>query len=382
MSTSKKHILVLPKWYPNPKDIQLGTFIKQQALLLKNKFEISVIYVQSDDSIENKFEVRTNAKNGIFEQIVLFKKSNGLLGKLINLKRYRDAQKLAYSNLLSSVDLVHVHVPIRPLFLALWLKQKKNIPFVVTEHWSGHLTGAYAKKNSLYKYLYSNLLKQAQNISCVSEYLKAEFIKNTKLGTQVIPNLIEQKHSSNPTVKSNLEQISILSVNDLIDSIKNVTGLLSAFKEALNTHPNLHLTLIGGGPDQLLIQNTIEQLNLSQSNLTFLGRQSHDVVLDHMECCDFYISNSNFETFGMTIAEALLNGKPVISKLCGGPNEFLNKRNSLIVKTDEKADLVHSIIEMATIYFNFDPKLISQEIVEKYGHKVVLEKLEDFYTKL
>lgn len=41
--------------------------------------------------------------------------------------------------------------------------------------------------------------------------------------------------------------------------------------------------------------------------------------------CDFFVLNSNFETFSVVTAEALAYGKPVIATRCGGPEEFVNK---------------------------------------------------------
>jgi glycosyltransferase involved in cell wall biosynthesis len=313
-----KHILILPKWYPNNKDIQLGIFVKKQALLIKEKFKVSVIYVQSDDSISTDFKIKQSTNEGIFEQVIYFKKARGFFSKLINFKRYKKAQLLGYNNLLYPVDLVHVHVPIRPMFLALYLAKHKGIPFVVSEHWSGHLTGAFNKKHFLYKYIYNKTLKKASKISCVSDFLKTEFTKNTGITPLLIPNLIE--HNASKVNKGQSNQINILSVNDYIDSIKNITGLLEGFKKALSKNANLHLTLIGGGPDETLIQATIKNLQLTKLNLTVLGRKPHNVVLNNMQNCDFYISNSSFETFGMTIAEAILAGKPVISQLCVGQN--------------------------------------------------------------
>lgn len=361
-------------------DIQLGIFVKQQALLLKGNFNISVIYVQSDATISENFKVVTTSEEGLFEQIIYYKKAKGLFSKLINFKRYKAAQLIGYSNLVSKVDLVHVHVPIRPMFLALHLAKRKNIPFVVSEHWSGHLTGAFQKKNLLYKYLYKKALNKANKISCVSEFLKTEFIKNTGLTPLLIPNLIEHTSLSSELVKKQTNQINILSVNDYIDSIKNITGLLKAFNTARIKQPNLHLTLIGGGPDEALIHDTINELHLTETNLTVLGRQPHHVVLEHMQNCDFYISNSNFETFGMTIAEALLAGKPVISKQCGGPNEFLNNTNSLSIDSTNDKPLEAIILDMSATFKNYNSTLISKEITNKYGSAVVLNKLEKFYS--
>ena len=325
MTIEKKHILILPRWYPNKKDIQLGIFIKNQALLLKSEFNISVIYVQSDTSLNEPFKIIVDTSQGINEQVVYFKGDTSVFKKIINFYRYKKAQKLAYSNLVRKVDLCHVHVPIRPTFLAVDILKKNNIPFVITEHWSGHLTGEYNNKPKHYKSYYKKTLTKAHKICCVSHFLKDSFKKNTGFTSEVIPNYIETNLNEKLIDKN---QINILSVNDFVDDIKNISGIISAFKTASSINPKLHLTLIGGGPDFKKIVKSIDQSKLS--NITLLGRLTNKEVLSKMVNCDFYISNSNFETFGMTIAEALMAGKPVISTLSGGPNEFLT--SNLILK--------------------------------------------------
>ena len=116
------------------------------------------------------------------------------------------------------------------------------------------------------------------------------------------------------------------------------------------------------------------------SNITLLGRLTNKEVLCQIVNCDFYISNSNFETFGMTIAEALMAGKPVISTLSGGPNEFLTSNNSIIVSKKDNNDLSKAIIKMSDKYSIFDSNEITSRIESKYGKKVIVEKMKKFYT--
>lgn len=378
MTPTKKHILILPRWYPNQSDIQLGIFIQNQAKLLKNNFDISVIYVQSTVNQTEKFKIETSTENGFLEQIVYFKQDTSIFKKIINFKRYKKAQLIAFKNIKTSVDLCHVHVPIRPSFLALNLLKYKRIPFVITEHWSGHLNGQYKAKSKIYKWYYNQTLKKATKISCVSLFLQNNFKQNTGLDSIVIPNYIESTNATTEFEKHN--KINVLSVNDFNNAIKNVTGIISAFSRAVKINPNLHLTLIGGGPDERLIQNHINKLNISQNNITLLGRLSHQKVLNEIQKCDFYVSFSNFETFGMTIAEALLSGKPAISTLSGGPNEFLDETNSLIVKKNDIKQLEKSLLKMSEIYSQFDSKSMAKQIELRYGKKAVMQKSIEFYT--
>lgn len=378
MSEVKKHILILPRWYPNQSDIQLGIFIQNQAKLLKNNFEISVIYVQATSNQTENFKIETSSENGFLEQIVYFKQDTSILKKIINFKRYKKAQHIAFQNINSKVDLCHVHIPIRPTFLAIDLRKSKQIPFVITEHWSGHLNGQFKAKSSIYKWYYNQILKKATKISSVSHFLQNNFKQNTGFDSVVIPNIIESISATHEFEKS--DKINLLSVNDFNNEIKNIIGIITAFSQAVQINPNLHLTLVGGGPDENLILNHIKKLKLNQNNITVLGRLSHQKVLKEMQKCDFYVSFSNFETFGMTIAEALLSGKSVISTLCGGPNEFLDETNSIIVNKNDIKDLKNAMLKMSDDFAQFDSKSIAKKIELKYGKTTVLQKLIEFYT--
>lgn len=360
----KQSILFLPRWYPNKQDIQLGVFIREQAILLKDDFDISVIYVQADPQLSGDFEWVENTASGIREMIVYFKPGRGIFAKISNAKRYKKAQQLAYQKLGQRADLCHVHVPYRSAFLALELHHDKKIPMVITEHWSGHLNGQYQQKNPVDKSLYKKVLSKAAQITCVSSVLQKKFKENTGFDSVVIPNYI--RHSGNLPTQADSKTVEILSVGDMADEVKNFSGLIEAFSRALNINPGLRLTLIGGGPDEDKIRSVISALKLDDK-VRFRGRLPHEDVLDAMSQCHFYVCNSNFETFGMTVAEALSCGKPVVSTSCGGPEEYLTQANSIKVRVNQPEDLVRALVQMSQTYKNYQPDVLARELLTKFG---------------
>jgi glycosyltransferase involved in cell wall biosynthesis len=376
----KKRILFLPRWYPNKTDIQLGTFIRQQALLMKDDFDVRVIYVQADPAATEKYHIIENTADGIYELVVYFKQNTGALRKIINARRYKWAQKQAFKKLSAKPDLCHVHVPYRSAFLAIALLRKYQIPFVVTEHWSGHLTGEYLQKRQFDKILYTKVLEKAAAISCVSDLLRSRFKSNTGFDAVVIPNSIEAIAIAAATGTGS-GIINILSVSDMADAVKNISGLVKAFAEAIKQNSNLRLTIIGGGPDEEKIKALVQSLNLSNT-VTLRGRLSHPEVLAAMQRCDFYVCNSNFETFGMTVAEALRAGKPVVCTRCGGPEEFLNDQNSLQVDKGNNQQLGSAILKLAGTFSTYDPQKIAAKIENEFGRQTVRRKWLEFYTKI
>ena len=322
----------------------------------------------------NSFE---NTENGIRERIVYFKQSTSALRKVVNARRYKLAQILAFKDVDFNPDLCHVHVPYRSAFLALDLR-KKAIPFVLTEHWSGHINGDYDKKNAADLTIYKQVLGKAKGISVVSELLQTKFKENTSFDSIVIPNLIEWKPDSSSTNRE--DRIEILSVSDLADDVKNITGLISSFKDANESRKDLHLTIIGGGPDEKLISALIKDLGL-QDQITLRGRLEHNEVLNAYHNYDFYICNSNFETFGMTVAEALLAGKPVICSQCGGPEEYVHEKNGILIPTKDNKKLSSAISQMAEDYKTYDSNVLSNEIRSKFGAEKIKSQLKEFYLK-
>ena len=370
MSDKKPHILILPRWYPNENDVQLGTFIKEQAILMADLYDISVIYVKHTNTISNRFETEVNQSNGITEIIVRFK-TFAFLKQIRHYLSYKKAQVIGYKLLKEPADICHVHVPIRPTFLAQKLKKTQNIPYIITEHWSGHLNGLFKAKSTLYKHYYRRALRHASQITTVSQFLQRKFKSNTGFDSKVIPNYI-QNINSDDKVTETPHNVEILSVSDIVDSTKNISGLIHAFHKAYQINNKLRLTLIGDGPDMHKIKTLIARLKLDKI-IQLLGRFPHAEVLKSIPSYDFYICNSNFESFGMTVAEAIFAGKPVICSKCGGPEEFVNTKNGILVDTNDPS-LSESILKMADSYSSYNPAAIAEAIETKFGKAVVKQK--------
>ncbi len=111
------------------------------------------------------------------------------------------------------------------------------------------------------------------------------------------------------------------------------------------------------------------------NNVKYLGHKSHEETLIEIANSDFLISTSIYETFGMAMAEALSLGKPVIWTDSGGPRDFLNEKNSILVKERNENALKEAIIQayekLKSGYFN--PDEIKKGIFDYCGENEVLE---------
>jgi len=378
LTNKKKHILILPKWYPNPQDVQLGVFIQNQAILLSPHYQVTVLFVMGFEDCSKLYTSKVINHNGIQEIRIYFRKKTGI-ARFMNLFKYQKAQKMGYHLISDPIDIVHVQVPIRPALLAKKLLSKENIPYIITEHWSGHLNGQFENKSFIYKYLYKDIIDSAAEATVVSESLKIQIDKICRNKVKIVPNFI---NSANKSIEKKEHSIAqVITVCDLNNKTKNIIGLLKAFRLVIQTGQPAQLSIIGDGPDYQLILDYIRNNNLSD-NVTLLGRLEQKQVLDLLPSYHFYICNSHVETFGMTVAEAILAGLPVICSRCGGPQEFVNDQNGILIPVNDVDALKTAIQTMILNYKNYNSYANYEAITTQFGKKAIVEKWKAVYEPI
>lgn len=103
---------------------------------------------------------------------------------------------------------------------------------------------------------------------------------------------------------------------------KGVMWLLEAFATCRADDPTLTLTMVGEGPLRAQLGQRAAELGVTDA-VTFTGSVPPDEALRLMREHDLLVHPSRFETFGMTIVEAVAAGMPVLVTRCGGPEETL-----------------------------------------------------------
>ncbi|MDM0028702.1 glycosyltransferase [Variovorax saccharolyticus] len=114
---------------------------------------------------------------------------------------------------------------------------------------------------------------------------------------------------------------------------KNPLGLIRAFKLAFGEEEGVRLVLKTSFGDRHPAQ--IQELRdaAAGANITVIDQvYSPDEVLSLMDACDAYVSLHRSEGLGLTMAEAMLMGKPVIATNFSGNVDFMDESNSLLVR--------------------------------------------------
>ena len=265
-------------------------------------------------------------------------------------------------------DIIHLHVFSPDLLIAVYWAKKKNIPVVISEHWSGYMTGVFQKLPYWRKWAY----KRFGKVNCilpVSTYLKTNMIAVGIEGKYtVVPNVVEE----NTAIREKLGGFAFVMVADLVDDIKNITGVIQAFEKVFESHKTVSLHLIGGGPDQELINEMVASSSAKEA-INLYGRLPNSEVKRLLPQFHALIINSRVESFGVVMLEAHAAGLPVITTKCGGPEEWVEQGDisipfgsSLALIKAMEANLIETQTYEFTKWQACQPKEVAEQLHNIY----------------
>ena len=222
-------------------------------------------------------------------------------------------------------DVVQLNVIQKQGLLALYLKKRYSIPYVIVEHWSGFLpeNGAYLRQNGpLKRKLYEKIAAEASVIMPVSERLKEAMqacgIRNArweKIHNVVDDFFFEKSRYRDTGISKNRK--TLLHVSCFDEAAKNVKGLLRAAKMLLEKRQDWQLVLVGTGVDYKEIRAYAETLAFPGGTLRWTGELTPREVAEEMHKADALVLSSRYETYGIILAEALAANLPILSTPVG-----------------------------------------------------------------
>jgi len=226
-------------------------------------------------------------------------------------------------------DLIHAHFTWPSGYAGVKLKEKYNVPLVITTH-GLHITRLenLKKRNALYVW---NSADAIINVSskCV-ELLENLGISKSKM--YHIPNGVDLEKFYPMDVSTIRNQIGIPTNKKVIVSVGNLVKkkgyvyLIKAAKELRNIKKDFVIYIIGDGPLRSFLQSEIQKLGL-QEYIKLVGPKPHDEIPLWMNAADVFVLPSLVENFGVVNIEAMACGKPVVSTYNGGSEEIITSED-------------------------------------------------------
>lgn len=377
LSSSKK-ILFLSSWYPSKVNKTLGNFVQRHAESVAVLNSVTVLYLVNSESMDNGIEIEDHIINSVRTVIVYFKTG------LIKPKSYRTAFKRGIRHIgkkeIRSMDVVHHNVILNQGWQALYLKRRYNLPYVITEHWTGYHNKPEEQIVGARKLMAQMISSNASVIMPVSEHLSRAMQNfGLKGNYQIIGNVVDTKLFL-PNDQKN-KTFTFIHVSHLGDDHKNISGMLEVFAELINSGENLRLEIIGDGNIKPWIELR-NQLGCNQNQILIEGEKLLDDVALAMGRAHAFLLFSNYENLPCVIIEAFAAGIPVISTDVGGISEMLDESRGILIEKGNKSELSSAIVELKTEYHKFDTKEIRNFALNEFSKEMISRKFDSVYNTL
>ena len=387
MSEPLKNILFLPAWYPTRIDDMGGTFVSAFGLALLEKANVHILHVAGEKDLKTLFDFTRKEVEGINTYILYYKKfsrknlisvlAEGFLygfGTLMAYYKYRQHNRRP--------DIFHVFVLTRAAVLPYLLSTFSKTNYYITEVWSRYLPEDNSFNGFFRKWLARRIVKRANGISTVSQSLKNALIghglnnANFPIIHSVVPKPFFETQIFPHREKA---VIKFLHVSCFDDYIKNISGMLHAFKIVQEKNFSFELQLVGTGADFDEMRSHAEKLALK--NVVFSGKLVGSNLFDAFEAADVLVLFSNFETQGCVILEAQACGMPVIGAATGGIPELISAEKGMLVRPGDEEALAQAIVDMIENYNLFDNAEIRRQATVNYSFDHIADKFIAFYAK-
>lgn len=128
--------------------------------------------------------------------------------------------------------------------------------------------------------------------------------------------------------------------------VKGVAVLLDALVEVAKAHPDVHLTLVGDGPERQRFEQVAAATGVD-GMVTFAGYRSQADVAAFLADTDVFVLPSFAEGVPVTLMEALGAAVPVVATQVGGVSELVDHGvNGYVVRPGDSEPLARALIEL------------------------------------
>ncbi len=369
--------LFLTYWYPHKQNPMAGIFIKKhaQAIALQQPLLVLALNIIPGNSLYKKtFSIQSDEAAVETHQILVesrwYKFYYLLLPLHYLILKHHIRSHISHK---TTISRIHANILFPCTIVGYWLSKTFGTKFLVTEHWS--------KINKFFKVsLYAPFGKKAYNragaITCVSGQL-AKTVKTHSNNPKivVVPNIIDSKEFYyDPSVTKN-SQLTFIAVAHW-GREKNPFYFLEALNELNNEKKisNFKVTIVGEGEKISLIKKAKYPFPIE-----FKSHLNPQQVRQELNASHIFLHGSDFETFSVIIAEALMCGLPSIVSPVGISEEVINERNGFIAD-NTVADWKNKILSCSQK--NYDPKEISEQLKGKYDAETVAKLFIKLYREI
>lgn len=246
---------------------------------------------------------------------------------------------LAAGRILKELDVIHGHGTCAYGFMRMY-----RFPTVIKMHstWLEEYTryklmGRRTGLMRLYVHMDRYCATHAHAVIAISNVIKNETMRYgvSEEKITVIHNGIDPEPFSRATGMKDqlgLNDKLVIGYIGRLAPHKGVLTLAWAFKDLAEQYEDLHLLVVGDGPEKMGMASVLKDL---AGRVTFIGYVPHHTVPEYYATADIIVYPTLYEPLGNVVLEAMAAGKPLIATATGGIPEILSKECGVMIRPPE-----------------------------------------------
>lgn len=380
------HVLNLSLWYPHRKDQMSGLFVRKHALAVSNYCKVTVLYLKPDVCYD-QIEI-VHQKTGNVNEVYVYTpdRETGFFKYVFKLFYFLLGYHLGFDAVLKfygKPDIVQANILTRTAFMALFIKIRHRIPYIIFEHWSRYLSGNQAFYNKFHKQLTQICVKYSSAVLSVSNLL-IEGMKNNDLNhpnfyrvNNVVDDFFFEKPDNTPS-----NEIQFLNITCFDEKSKNLKGLIRAASKLALENSNFKLILAGTGVDYKNTVEYSEEFPELKDKIQFTGELNPVNIKEKIDDCSCVVQFSNYETAGVVVAEAMACGKYIITSKVGIASEYIHSNYGKLITPGNEEELYLSmkdVIEKGPYSYNQE---CSRDAFENFSFVKVGKQITEIYKSV
>ena len=331
------------------------------SLYLKKDYNITIVnFIEEEEKYEYSGDLlflSTKKEKNVFEKIAFF------ITSIFKLRKIKKERNIDYAiSFLTGADMLNV------------LSKTKNSKTLI----SIRNTDSILNNNLKDKFKTKYSCKKCDHIIAISKQVKDDLIESFKIPGEKIaviynPSIRIEFGKSELQVPENFFKNNVIINVGRLSEQKGQYHLIKAFSLVVDSIPDAKLIILGKGPLEDLIHDTIDYYKLNDS-VVLLGFVNNPY--DYITRSKCFVFSSLFEGLGNALMEALSCNIAAISTDCvSGPREILAPDTDYKKKVTDKIEYAKYGVLVPVCNSNNDFETITNE--EKLMAKAIIDMLSD-----
>jgi glycosyltransferase involved in cell wall biosynthesis len=411
----KKKILMIPSWYPTNSDPIGGSFFREQAIALEERFEFLVAIVRFERLSIRSAILRVLQGRGLrpgvechdYQQpprAFLFTGFGFGLGKLryllpysfidraldsLNDRRekrlYLSALSYASETLAFKPDLLYAMTAQVNAIQVSDLGKAAGLPVVVAEHVPFCIDSIPESRRGRLR----TALEDVSALLTVSNDKSRQVLMgNIDCDPIVVGNMVDERcFTLKPDSKSDTFKILIVAAYNFYKDYKTFFKSMAILRE-LTKRP-FRITIVGiemfktRGAWSLGMDDfwkAFKPFGLDDIT-TIVGFVPRDKIVGYYHGADAYVLTSIQEGLPVSVLEAMACGLPIFSTRCGGVEDIVGPESGRVLPVRDCDGIAEALRDFFEGRTSFDKNRIRENVVRRYGREAFVVRMERVFDE-